>query len=96
MRDQRINAGASDDGAPLKRCSRCGNQKPADQFYRNPSAICKSCQRQAAQLSHQVRRMAIAQLISAHRDEYRGLLLVERAKRVRELGDLAGGGHHVA
>ncbi len=96
MRDQRINAGASDDGAPVRRCSRCGNQKPADQFYRNPSTICKSCQRQAAQLSHQVRRVAIAQLVSAHRDEYRGLLSVERAKRVRELGDLAGGDQRVA
>jgi recombinational DNA repair protein (RecF pathway) len=96
MRDQRINAGTSDDGAPVRRCSRCGNQKPADQFYRNPSAICKSCQRRAAQLSHQVRRVAIAQLVSAHRDEYRRLLVVERGKRVRELGDLAGGDQDVA
>jgi hypothetical protein len=96
MRDQRSNAGAADDGAPVRRCSRCGNHKPADEFYRNPSTICKSCQRQAAQLSHQVRRVAIAQLVSAHRNEYRGLLSVERARRVRDLGDLAGGGRHVA
>ena len=96
MRDQRINADASDNVASIRRCSRCGNEKPTDEFYRNPSTICKSCQRQAAQLSHQVRRAAIAQLVKAHRDEYRGLLLTERTTRAHGLVDMVGGGSDAA
>ncbi len=96
MRHQRSNADASGNGAPIRRCSRCGDEKPTDEFYRNPSTVCKSCQRRAAQLSHQIRRAAIVRLVRAHRDEYRGLLLAERAKRAHEHGDLAGGGRHAA
>jgi recombinational DNA repair protein (RecF pathway) len=88
MRNQPINAAASGDASAIRRCSRCGVEKPTDQFYRNPATICKSCQRQAAQLSHHVRRAAIAKLVARHRDEYRGLLLAERTRRGP---DAAGG-----
>jgi hypothetical protein len=96
MRDQRSNSDASDKVTSIRQCSRCGNEKPTSEFYRNPSTVCKSCQRQAAQLSHQVRRAAIARLVRAHRDEYRGLLLAERTDRARGLGVVAGGGQDAA
>ena len=96
MRDQRINADASNNVVSIRQCSRCCNEKPTNEFYRNPSTICKSCQRQAAQLSHQVRRAAIARLVKAHRDEYRRLLLTERTTRAHGLVHVAGGGSDAA
>ena len=43
-----------------KRCPRCGQVKPADQFYRRHgrrlSPYCQSCQRAAAHLARQRRR----------------------------------------
>ena len=43
-----------------KRCPRCGQVKPADQFYRRRrarlSSYCRSCQRAAARLARQRRR----------------------------------------
>jgi hypothetical protein len=44
----------------LKRCPRCGQVKPADQFYRRRgrrlSSYCRSCQRAAAHLARNRRR----------------------------------------
>jgi hypothetical protein len=81
MRDQRINADASGNGASVRRCSRCGDEKPTDEFYRNPATVCKPCQRQAARASRDVRRAAITRLVRAHPEEYRRLLAAERAGR---------------
>jgi NAD-dependent SIR2 family protein deacetylase len=44
----------------VKRCPRCGQVKPADQFYRRQrtrlSSYCRSCQRAAARLARSRRR----------------------------------------
>jgi hypothetical protein len=45
----------------VKRCPRCGQVKPAGQFYRRRhgrrlSSYCRSCQRAAARLAHRRRR----------------------------------------
>jgi hypothetical protein len=47
--------------AAAKRCPRCGQVKPADQFYRRRqgrrlSPYCQSCTRAAARLARQRRR----------------------------------------
>jgi hypothetical protein len=43
----------------VKRCPRCGQVKPADQFYRRQrtrlSSFCRSCQRAAARAARQRR-----------------------------------------
>jgi hypothetical protein len=46
---------------PVKRCPRCGQVKPADQFYWRRRSLrlspyCQPCQRAAARLAHQRRR----------------------------------------
>ena len=46
----------------VKRCPRCGQVKPADQFYRRRtrlSSFCRSCQRAAAQAAHNRRRQPL-------------------------------------
>jgi len=47
--------------ASAKRCPRCGQVKPADQFYRRRRSLrlspyCQPCQRAAARLARQRRR----------------------------------------
>jgi hypothetical protein len=46
--------------ASAKRCPRCGQVKPADQFYRRQrtrlSSYCQPCQRAAARLARNRRR----------------------------------------
>ena len=64
-----------------RRCSRCQATKPPGDFYRNPASICKRCHNTATGLRNQVRRAAIALLMSAHRDEYRRLLAAECSRR---------------
>jgi hypothetical protein len=62
-----------------KRCPRCGQVKPADQFYRRRqgrrlSAYCRSCQRAAARLARTRRRQdpaAAAQLRAVDRARQR-------------------------
>jgi len=63
-----------------RRCSRCHLEKSRSGFYRNPASICKPCHNAATARRNEARRAALARLVSAHRDEYRGLLLAERAR----------------
>jgi recombinational DNA repair protein (RecF pathway) len=65
-----------------RRCSRCQASKPPGAFYRNPASICKACHNAATRLAGEVRRAALAQLVTAHQAEYRRLLAAERARRV--------------
>jgi hypothetical protein len=74
-----------------KRCPRCGQVKPADQFYRRQrarlSSYCRSCQRAAARLARRRRRQdpaAVDQLRAVDRT---------RQRRHRHLGgqDPSGG-----
>jgi hypothetical protein len=51
--------------ASAKRCPRCGQVKPADQFYRRRRSLrlspyCQPCQRAAARLARQRRRQGSA------------------------------------
>jgi hypothetical protein len=77
---------------PVKGCPRCGQVKPADQFYRRRrtrlSSFCRSCQRATARAARQRRRQD-----PAAADQLR---LVDRARqrRHRALGDQdpSGGG----
>ena len=64
-----------------RRCSRCQATKPPGDFYRNPASICKACHNAATRLTGEIRRVALAQLVSAHLAEYRRLLVAERARR---------------
>jgi hypothetical protein len=75
----------------VKRCPRCGQVKPASEFYRRQrtrlSSYCRSCQRVAAQAARRRRRQAPAAV-----DQLRA---VDRARqrRHRHLGgqDPSGG-----
>jgi hypothetical protein len=69
---------------PVKRCPRCGQVKPADQFYRRQrtrlSSYCRSCQRAAARAARRRRRhdqAAVDQLRAVDRT---------RQRRYRHLG----------
>ena len=62
-------------------CSRCQATKPPGDFYRNPASICKTCHNTATRLAGEIRRVALARLVSAHLAEYRRLLAAERARR---------------
>jgi hypothetical protein len=64
-----------------RRCSRCQATKPPGEFYRNPASICKACHNAATRLAGEIRRMALARLVAAHRTEYLRLLAAERARR---------------
>jgi hypothetical protein len=77
-----------------RRCSRCKAEKSLRDFYRNPASICKRCHNAATSLRNKARRMAIALLVRAHRDEFRRLLAAERARRAATQVD--GGGADVA
>jgi hypothetical protein len=75
----------------VKRCPRCGQVKPADQFYRRQrtrlSSYCRSCQRAAAHLARKRRRQdpaAVEELRAVDR---------ARQRRRRALGgqDPSGG-----
>ncbi len=92
MRDQRSNVGAPSNGAQYKQCSRCRKTKPITAFYRNPSSICKGCQNRASRISNEVRRAAIAHLISVYNDEYKALLSIERTRRQNGPESRSGGG----
>jgi len=74
-------------------CSRCHLEKPLREFYRNPASICKPCHNAATARRNETRRAALALLVNAHRDEYRGLLLAERTKSARRV---SGGGQDAA
>jgi hypothetical protein len=72
-----------------KRCPRCGQVKPADQFYRRRrglrlSPYCRSCQRAAARAAHRRRRQdpAAAEQLRA----------VDRARQRRRRAQGPGGG----
>jgi len=63
----------------VKRCPRCGQVKPANQFYRHRhgrrlSPYCQPCQRAAARLAHRRRRQdpaAVEQLRAIDRARQR-------------------------
>jgi hypothetical protein len=65
-----------------RRCSRCQADKPLGDFYRNPASTCKQCHNAATQANSEIRRAALARLVSAHQAEYRRLLAAERARRI--------------
>ena len=67
--------------AQQRRCSRCQATKPPGDFYRNPASVCKTCHNTATRLTGEIRRVALAQLVSVHLAEYRRLLAAERARR---------------
>ena len=78
----------------VKRCSRCGKVKPAEQFYRRRrtrlSSYCRSCQRAAASLARDRRRQdpaAAEQLRAVDRT---------RQRRHRALGGQDSSGGDVA
>jgi hypothetical protein len=78
----------------VKRCPRCGRVKPAGEFYRRQrtrlSPYCRSCQRAAARLARDRRRLDAAAL-----EELRA---VDRARqhRRRALGGQGPGGGDAA
>jgi hypothetical protein len=75
----------------VKRCPRCGQVKPADQFYRRQrtrlSSYCRACQRAAARAARRRRRQDPAAI-----DELRAVDRT-RQRRHRALGgqDPSGG-----
>jgi recombinational DNA repair protein (RecF pathway) len=85
MRDERTNCRTPSYLPAAKRCSGCGQEKPAGGFYlyrsNKLSSRCKDCQCEAARISSRDRRSALRVLIAAHSEEYRSLLASERAKR---------------
>jgi hypothetical protein len=75
--------------ATAKRCPRCGQVKPADQFYRRRRSLrlspyCQPCERAAARLARQRRRQdpAAAEQLRA----------VDRARQRRHRTQGPGGG----
>jgi hypothetical protein len=75
---------------PVKRCPRCGQVKPAGEFYRRRrtrlSSYCRSCQRAAARAARRRRRQdpaAVEQLRAVDRI---------RQRRYRTLGGQGGDG----
>jgi hypothetical protein len=76
-----------------RRCSRCQADKPIGDFYRNPASTCKQCHNGATRANREIRRAALARLVSAHQAEYRRLLAAERARRAatHELVEGVGG-----
>ena len=78
----------------IKRCPRCGQVKPAGEFYRRQrtrlSSYCRSCQRAAARLTRDRRRQeptAVDQLRAVDR---------ARQRRRRALGGQGPGGGDAA
>jgi hypothetical protein len=73
----------------VKRCPRCGQVKPAGQFYqrhhgRRLSAYCQPCQQAAARLAHTRRRQDPAAA--------KQLRAVDRARQRRHRTQRPGGG----
>ena len=99
MRDERTNCRTPSHLPAAKRCSGCGQEKPAGGFYLyrgdKLSSRCKDCQCEAARTTSRDRRSALRVLIAAHSEEYRSLLTAERAKRGQR-GEPTGGGSHAA
>jgi hypothetical protein len=79
-----------------RRCSRCQADKPLGDFYRNPASTCKQCHNAATQANSEIRRAALARLVSAHQAEYRRLLAAERTRRKSRHDAETGGGANVA
>ena len=100
MRDERTNCRTPSHLPAAKRCSGCGQEKPAGGFYlyrsNKLSSRCKDCQYEAARISSRDRRSALRVLIAAHSDEYRWLLATERAKRGQRDAPTSPGGSDVA
>ena len=100
MRDERTNCRTPSHLPAAKRCSGCGQEKPAGGFYlyrsNKLSSRCKDCQYEAARISSRDRRSALRVLIAAHSDEYRWLLATERAKRGQRDDPTSWGGSDAA
>jgi recombinational DNA repair protein (RecF pathway) len=100
MHDERTNCRAPNHLPAAKRCSGCGQEKPARDFYLyrgdKLSSRCKDCQCEAARSTSRDRRSALRVLIAAHSEEYRSLLAIERAKRGQRDEPISGGGTDVA
>ena len=100
MRDERTNCRTPSHLPAAKRCSGCGQEKPAGGFYlyrsNKLSSRCKDCQCGAARISSRDRRSALRVLIAAHSDEYRWLLATERAKRGQRDDPTSCGGSDAA
>jgi cytochrome c553 len=81
-----------------RRCSRCQADKPLGDFYSNPASTCKQCHNAATRANSEIRRAALARLVSVHQAEYRRLLAAERARRKsrHDVGAASGGGRDVA
>jgi uncharacterized protein (DUF983 family) len=100
MRDERTNCSAPSQPPTAKRCSGCGQEKLARDFYLyrgdRLSSRCKGCQCEAARTTSRDRRSALRILIAAHSEEYRWLLATERAKRGQRDEPTSRGGSDVA
>jgi recombinational DNA repair protein (RecF pathway) len=100
MRDERTNSTAPSQPSAAKRCSGCGQEKPAGGFYlyrsNKLSSRCKDCQCEAARSSSRDRWSALRVLIAAHSEEYRWLLATERAKRGQRDDPTSWGGSDAA
>jgi recombinational DNA repair protein (RecF pathway) len=100
MRDERTNCRTPSHLPAAKRCSGCGQEKPARDFYLyrddKLSSRCKDCQCEAARSTSRDRRSALRVLIAAHSEEYRTLLATERAKHEQQDEPTPRGGWDVA
>jgi recombinational DNA repair protein (RecF pathway) len=100
MRDERTNCSTPGELPAAKRCSGCGQEKAARDFYcyrgDKLSSRCKDCQCEAARTTSRDRRSALRVLIAAHSEEYRSLLATERAKRGQRDEPTSLGGSDVA
>jgi recombinational DNA repair protein (RecF pathway) len=100
MRDEGTNDSAPSQPPAAKRCSGCGQEKFARDFYlyrgAKLSSRCKDCQCEAARTTSRDRRSALRLLIAAHSEEYRWLLTTERAKRGQCDAATSRGGSDVA
>ena len=100
MRDEGTNYSAPSQPPAAKRCSGCGQEKFARDFYLyrgdKLSSRCKDCQCEAARTTSRDRRSALRLLIAAHSEEYRWLLATERAKHGERDEPTSRGGSDVA
>jgi recombinational DNA repair protein (RecF pathway) len=74
MRDEGTNDSAPSQPPAAKRCSGCGQEKFARDFYlyrgAKLSSRCKDCQCEAARTTSRDRRSALRLLIAAHSEEW--------------------------
>ena len=100
MRDETTNCSAPSQPPAARRCSGCGQEKSARDFYLyrgdRLSSRCKDCQCEAARTTSRDRRSALRILVAAHSEEYRQLLATERAKRRQRDEPTSRGGSDVA